>query len=151
MRQHAAWGGQQWGVFKTRENGLLGREEILGSGCNKLRATAQGSLLKRLENRQAGRSVGRQQLLIGGLPATGYLATAPLPRAWYRQVQWTTSALGATYILLLGIILCPSLNHVTWGWGQLTIGSKLRSAACPWETVFLWSVSMKFPISGEKN
>lgn len=31
------------------------------------------------------------------------------------------------------------------------MGTKFRSAACPWETVFLWSVSMKFPISAEKK
>lgn len=58
---------------------------------------------------------------------------------------------GATYILLLGMILCPSLNQVTCGLGQLGMGSKLRTAACPWDTVFLWSASMKFPISAEKN
>lgn len=62
-----------------------------------------------------------------------------------------TSTFRTTYILLLGIILCPSLNHVTCGLGQLTMGTKFRSAACPWETVFLWSVSMKFPISAEKK
>lgn len=56
-----------------------------------------------------------------------------------------------TYILLLGIILCPSLNHVTWGLGWLRMCGKFRTAACPSVTVFLWSVSMKSPMSAKKK
>lgn len=56
-----------------------------------------------------------------------------------------------TYILLLGIILCPSLNHVTWGLGWLRMCGKFRTAAWPSVTVFFWSVSMKSPMSAKKK
>lgn len=56
-----------------------------------------------------------------------------------------------TYILLLGIILCPSLNHVTWGLGWLRMCGKFRTAAWPSVTVFFWSVSVKSPMSAKKK
>lgn len=62
-----------------------------------------------------------------------------------------TAEFGTTYILLLGIILCPSRNHVTWGRGQLLMGGRLRTAARPSETTRLSSASVKSPISAEEN
>lgn len=64
---------------------------------------------------------------------------------------FSTAGFGTTYILLLGIILCPSRNHVTWGRGQLLMGGKLRTAARPSETTRLSSASVKSAISVEEN
>lgn len=36
-----------------------------------------------------------------------------------------------TYIRLLGMTLCPSLNHVTAGWGKEAKGGGLMTAALP--------------------
>lgn len=58
---------------------------------------------------------------------------------------------GATHILLLGMILCPSRNQVTCGRGQLAMGRRSRTAACPCGTTCLWSVPRKFPMSAEKK
>ena len=66
------------------------------------------------------------------------------------RVFWTAES-GTTYILLLGMILRPARNHVTWGRGQLRMGGRLRTAARPSETTRLSSASVNSPISAEEN
>lgn len=56
-----------------------------------------------------------------------------------------------THMRLLGIILCPSLYHVTRGRGKEAIGGWWTMAARPWVTVFLCSLAEKFPRTKGKS
>lgn len=67
--------------------------------------------------------------------------------AWMCARQEETESKKNTYIRLLGIILCPSLYHVTRGRGKEARGGWLMMAARPWVTVFLCSSAEKFPIT----
>lgn len=49
------------------------------------------------------------------------------------------------------MILCPSLNHVTCGLGQLAMGGRSSTMAWPREMVLFCAGPMKSPISVEKR
>jgi len=55
-----------------------------------------------------------------------------------------------TYMRLLGGILRPSLNQVTWGWGKLRMRGAGITAPSPWETDWVRSPSSKLPITRQK-
>lgn len=50
---------------------------------------------------------------------------------------------------LLGGILRPSRNQVTWGRGKLAMRGARMTAASPWETLWRFSPSSKLPMSAE--
>lgn len=54
-----------------------------------------------------------------------------------------------THIRLLGEILRPSRNQVTWGWGKLAMRGARMTAASPWDTLCSVSLSSKLPMSAE--
>lgn len=55
----------------------------------------------------------------------------------------------ATHMRLLGEILRPSRNQVTWGWGKLAMRGARMTAASPWDTLCCVSLSSKLPMSAE--